>query len=365
MLNRWLLRVAVFTLVVGWISSASAVIIRDDVSAQAYLDLGAAPQYASVGQVITDGWFGSGTLIASDWVLTAAHVVNGASNMRFKLNGTTFTAVQSIAYPKWNGNLSAGYDIGLIELSADAAAVTKIAPAQRYTGSSELGLSGTFVGYGLTGTGLTGTDQNLYPYDSQKRTARNVIDVWYSSPKGQRIFGADFDNPHNPADSSWGNSTPQDLEGLIAPGDSGGGVFIDIDGVYLLAASIRSDRRLDGNVNSDYGDRSGTSGFRPSTRGSTASSRAVEAAARATREAAGPPFPLRATRHSPTTSERCPCPNPLRWPCSASVSSGCWAGAGDGGECVDAIRLIAHRNVCLDVELNLHCINAYRGSHSS
>jgi hypothetical protein len=247
----------VLTLVGSWISPAAAIVIRDDARAQAYLDLGADPQYASVGQVVTDGWLGSGTLIAPNWVLTAAHVVDGAVNTRFNLNGTTFTAVQGIVYPKWTGNLGAGYDIGLIQLSADAVAATNIAPAQRYTGNSELGMVGTFVGYGLTGTGLTGTNQSLYSYDGEKRAARNTIDVWYSTPKGQRIFGADFDNPHSSADNSFGSSVPLDLEGLIAPGDSGGGLFINVGGVNLLAGVHSFGQAIDGNVNSDYGDRSG------------------------------------------------------------------------------------------------------------
>ena len=71
------------------------------------------------------------------------------------------------------------------------------------------------------------------------------------------MFLSDFDNPNNAADSAWGDSSPLDLEYLIAPGDSGGGMFIDVAGEDLLAGVHSFGASFDDLTDSDYGDVSG------------------------------------------------------------------------------------------------------------
>jgi hypothetical protein len=64
----------------------------------------------------------------------------------------------------------------------------------------------------------------------------------------------DFDNPANKRDSLYGSAAPLDLEGLIAPGDSGGGLFIG-DGAEARLVGVASYiRGYDGKNDSDYGD---------------------------------------------------------------------------------------------------------------
>ena len=232
---------------------AEAGTIRHDRADSSYLNLGAASAYSSVGQFTgatpSFSFSASGTLIAPDWILTAGHVVDQATSLTFTIGGGSYQASQWTAHSHWNGNLSSGYDIALVQLSA---AVPGIAPASRYTGASEVGALATAVGFGKTGTGLTGATI----FDGNKRAGQNVIDRFYSN-QNKRLLLSDFDGPLNAADNAFGSSTPVDLEYLIAPGDSGGGLFVDFGQGPLLAGVHSFGSAIDGVVDSDYGDRSG------------------------------------------------------------------------------------------------------------
>jgi hypothetical protein len=156
---------------------------------------------------------------------------------------------QLIGNPGWNSsNPSGGYDFGLVHLSSPVVGIT---PATLYTGSSDLGQIGTFVGFGLTGTGLTG----WRTLDNQKRAFQNVIDGNFGNPS--LVLGCDFDNPHTTTNNVFGDATPLTLEGCVAPGDSGGGVFITIGSQTYLEGVISFVAATDGNANSYYGDTSG------------------------------------------------------------------------------------------------------------
>jgi hypothetical protein len=233
-------------------AAAFAVTIRADRLDSQYVALGR--QYTSVGRfegaTNTFGFVASGTLIAPDWVLTAGHVVDHTKSLTFTIGGASYTAASWLANPSWNGNLFAGYDIGLVYLTRP---VTGIQPALLYTGSAELGKVGAAVGYGMTGTGLTGAKT----LDLNRRAEQNMIDRLVNA----RLFISDFDNPRNLRDNSLGSFQPLDLEGLIAPGDSGGGVFITVgagaSAKTFLAGVNSFVGAYDGKPDSDYGDISG------------------------------------------------------------------------------------------------------------
>jgi len=243
--------------------SAWGIVRRHDVDDSQYINLANQPQFAAVGKVFTSTSAGSGTVIANGWwVLTAAHVVAGApvSSISFQIGASTYTAQNVFIHPSYPGGPLPTADIALIELNAPVAGVT---PAQIYTGTNEIGKHGHSVGYGLTGTGITGFINNTY---GTKRAMRNVIDLiilpnGVANPNGT-ILLSDFDSPGEANNSlaDWGSSaTPLDLEGMGAPGDSGGPVFIEEGGIWYIAGvhSFLADfgpPTGNGQVDARYGD---------------------------------------------------------------------------------------------------------------
>ncbi len=233
------------------IMPALAATIRNDQPDSSYINLASNPDYASVGRFVNDwGYTGSGTLIAPDWVLTSAHSFSAARSGTFTINGTAYTSNLLISNPGWQtGSELNGYDFGLAHLSTPVVGVN---PATLYTGSAEIGAVVTFVGFGLTGTGLTGYTH----LDNLKRAFQNVADGDFGNPS--LLLAIDFDNPNSTADNSFGDATPLALEGCVAPGDSGGGVFITTGGKTYLAGVVSFVAGSDGRANADYGDISGS-----------------------------------------------------------------------------------------------------------
>jgi hypothetical protein len=226
--------------------SVSAATIRHDQPDSQYLELAAQSEFAAVGK-FQGGLSGSATLIAADWVLTAAHLLISSAST-FTINGNIYTPAQWVVHPNWTGNAFNGYDLALVRLTTP---VLDVAPAPIYSANAEIGQTGTFVGYGFKGTGLTGW-QTL---DNEKRAFQNVIDGNFGNPSV--LLGSDFDNPNNAADNDFGDIIPLLLEGCVAPGDSGGGVFIYDGEEAYLAGVISFVAGRDGNANADYGDVSG------------------------------------------------------------------------------------------------------------
>lgn len=216
---------------------ARAIVIRHDVLDIAYLNYAAQPQFAGVGQVYAGPAISSGALIRPTWVLTAAHVADNGpvATISFKVGGVSYAAAAVAIYPTWDGvNVYSG-DVALIRL---ATAVPGIARTELYTGSGEVGMTGSYTGTGLTGTGLTGWG----PYDGRTRAGTNLID----GADSQFLF-ATFNSP---ATGALG------LECGLATGDSGSGMFVQVGGVWLIAGinSWVSDTNGNG-VPMDYGDR--------------------------------------------------------------------------------------------------------------
>lgn len=239
----------VFAIVTAGSSSSPAATIRDDQPDSSYVSLANNPEFASVGLFVNSfGLTGCATLIAPDWILTAAHNLIAATSGTFTLGGVAYSSTQVIGNPGWNGNGFNGYDFGLVHLSSP---VTNVAPAELYTDSLQPVWQATYVGFGYTGTGLTGWKT----LDGQKRAFNNLVDDDFGTPT--KVVGSDFDNPNSTSDNRFGSPTPLTLEGCVAPGDSGGGVFVTVNSRTYLAGVISFVAATDGNANASYGDVSG------------------------------------------------------------------------------------------------------------
>jgi hypothetical protein len=217
-------------------SSGHAGMILDGVPDSQYTNY--ATLFPSVGKL----GIGGGTLIAPQWVMTAAHIPNNQIGS-FEIGGNSYGVAEIIRHPQFvlNGNdLGFGYDIALVRLSSP---VVGINPATLYTGTSELGATLSMAGYGRTGVGSSNDPQNPGTF----RAGTNVADVIASFSNGSSgqlgaenaVLVTDFDAPpaFNPNGNlnTLGAPTATSLEYQLAGGDSGGGAFIQENGQWYVA----------------------------------------------------------------------------------------------------------------------------------
>ncbi|MBL8060643.1 MAG: PEP-CTERM sorting domain-containing protein [Chthonomonas sp.] len=249
-----------------WLLAATtpAVVIRDDLADAWYKEIADKDAYKCVGRIATDTTSASGVYIGfgngAHWLLTAAHVsITSPATVNFAggISSAYSLIVSSrIAYDPYTLGLN---DLALIKIHNFGS--SNLAPAKFSKTLLDIPDAVadhpliTSVGFGQTGTGITGQQAGT---QGTKRGFRNRIDAigttYTTGTAGQPDYNvrayegymADFDNDtdgnntlnhadntHIPAGAKSSKSWEQ-TEGQLAPGDSGGGLFRTVDDQEVL-----------------------------------------------------------------------------------------------------------------------------------
>ena len=214
--------------------STPAIVIRHDRKDAQYIKLGKKYESAYCRINIPDG---GGSLIAPEWILTAAHIATEIKSFPHKVQcGNSFVEVEKVFINPGYIETIGRNDIALLKLVKP---VKNIKPVPIYTEKDEAMQTAILLGHFTTGNGKTGPDKTL------KMTLRGATNRIEKTNDFWLYFN--FDSPDSPGVT--------DLEGTPGAGDSGTPAYLNVGG-KLYVAGIGS-RSLDTNKNGiepDYGD---------------------------------------------------------------------------------------------------------------
>jgi hypothetical protein len=234
--------------------------------------------YDGVVRISVNGYYGTGVLLSDGrTVLTVAHLFANSTPSSANVNFETTTGSQTIAathitllstYDAQSNN-----DLALVTLSSSAPVT-----ANRYSlyrSNDEIGQTMTMVGYGLPGTGDTGTlttysgsplrlkANNQFDADSATLKSQLGSTMSWTPTMGTQLM-ADFDNGNSAQDAlgqliNYPGLGLGQNEGMISQGDSGGPAFINgqIAGIASYTTSLSQGNihpDINGITNSSFGE---------------------------------------------------------------------------------------------------------------
>lgn len=219
---------------------------------EAHDALAAQPQFRAMVALTQDDrewgvasgvWIGNGG--GSAYILTAGHVVtDGTAPSQITVRTTGGTVLRCVEYfvnPYWNNRIDTrgGFDMAILRLDGP---ITDAGPAPAlYSGRNERGRRAVIAGFGTHGVAPMGHGMRFGPDHGERMTAaENVIDVVQGlTPSAFGDWGnsitIDLDQPNGPGKNRTGDVEPVSrLEGILAPGDSGGSLWANFNGHWRL-----------------------------------------------------------------------------------------------------------------------------------
>ena len=215
------------SLLVGTLPAGAIVIRHDRADSDYVVDAGHYPQFFHLQQR-GQRKVCLASLISEHWAITAGHCTDdtplrerleAGSSWPVQVAGQQREVVQLVLHPEYqNGDQLQGVDLALLRLDQP---VADVVPLRLNRAADEVQQVVSFIGWGYTGTGVSGRRVN----DGKMRLAHNtVIDA------GQWLL-FHFDDPRD----SYTRALP--LEGIPGLGDSGGPAFL-YDGQEALLIGV-------------------------------------------------------------------------------------------------------------------------------